>query len=395
MQKLALVLSGGGFKGAFQLGVLEYLRDHWHLFMTRFSENVIHQAKPLHFNIVSGVSVGSLNGFMIATGQFEKLAELWDEVEQKGVETIYTSDFIDTRRSHQAEELKFNLSLDILKKRFPNTTRNILLNLVFNRNKVPETLKKDMDNFRSIADNTPLHDKLISFIKPDDPKHLINTITNNNCVYQCGFVPLDLGTYQSPLHYEFASDIELCNAILASTSMPIIWEPVPSISTRRQTFNESVDGGIVNVSPLGDVIDEINKQDDEHEYLIVIINCSNGQMDEQPGKGNIVNIALRSLVDISITEIFNNDLKEFLNINSIIESQNLKEITYDYYDWHTGIIRKKRRKRFRALVIQPDSSLGDTLLGNPRIIRERREAGWLKAKKLIENLEMKNDPPLV
>ncbi|MBL7728612.1 MAG: patatin-like phospholipase family protein, partial [Dinghuibacter sp.] len=27
--KYALVLSGGGFKGAFQLGALNYLKDHW------------------------------------------------------------------------------------------------------------------------------------------------------------------------------------------------------------------------------------------------------------------------------------------------------------------------------------------------------------------------------
>jgi NTE family protein len=344
MQKLALVLSGGGFKGAFQLGALEYLHDHWHLFLNRLSGSAFHQGSPLHFDIVSGVSVGSLNGFMVATGQFEKLTQLWDEVEQKGVETIYTSDFIDTRKSQQEEKLKFRLSFDILKKRFPNTTRRILLNLLFNRNKIPEILKKDLDNIRSIADNTPLRDKLLSFTRPGDPRYLINSITNNNCVYQCGFVPLDLGIYQSPLHHEFASDTDLCHAILASTSMPIVWEPVPSISTKQQTFNESVDGGIVNVSPLGDVIGEINKQGDDNEYVIVIINCSNGQMDEQPGKGNIVNIALRSLIDISITEIFNNDLKEFLNINSILYSQNLKEISYDYYDWHTGIIRRKRRK---------------------------------------------------
>jgi NTE family protein len=395
MQKLALVLSGGGFKGAFQLGALEYLREHWHLFLSRFSGNAVHPAIPLHFDIVSGVSVGSLNGFMVATGQFEKLTGLWEEVEQKGVEAIYTSDFIDTRKSQQEEKLKFRLTFEILKKRFPHTTRKILLNLVFNRKRIPETLKKDLDNFRSIADNTPLREKLISFTSPNDPRHLINTITHNKCIYQCGFVPLDLGTYQSPLHHEFASDTELCHAILASTSMPIVWEPVPSISTDQQTFNESVDGGIVNVSPLGDVIREINKQGDDNEYLIVIINCSNGQMEEQPGRGNIINIALRSLVEISITEIFNNDLREFLNINSILNSMNRKEFVYDHYDWNTGQIKQKRRKRFRALVIQPDSCLGDTLLGSPRIIRERREAGWLKAKKLIENIDSRNNLPKV
>ncbi len=395
MKKIALVLSGGGFKGAFQLGALKYLHDHWNLFLTNFAGVENNTIQPLHFDIVSGVSVGSLNGFMMAAGQYDRLTQLWDDVEQNGVETIYTSDFIDTQRSQIEEELKFSFSFKTLKKRFPNTSRNILLNLVFNRNKISENLSKDLGNFRSVADNTPLRNKLISFLRPDDPRHLIHTITQNRCLYQCGFVPLDLGTYQSPLHHEFASDTDLCNAILASTSMPIVWEPVPAISTHQQTFNESVDGGIVNVSPLGDVIQEINKQDNEDEYLIVIINCSNGQMEEQPGKGNIVNIALRSLVEISITEIFNNDLKEFLNINSILKSQNLKEIEYDHYDWNTGAIKKKRRKRFRALVIQPDDNLGETLVASPAIIRNRRQAGYQKAMELIEQPEKRSIPPVV
>ncbi len=395
MKKLALVLSGGGFKGAFQLGALKYLHDHWDLFLTNFAGVEKKTIQPLHFDIISGVSVGSLNGFMLAAGQYGKLTQLWDDVEENGVETIYTSDFIDTQRSQSEEELKFSLSFKTLKKRFPNTTRNILLNLIFNRNRISENLSKDLENFRSIADNTPLRNKLISFSKPDDTRHLINTITNNQCLYKCGFVPLELGIYQSPLHHEFASDIDLCNAILASTSMPIVWEPVPAISTQQQTFNESVDGGIVNVSPLGDVIQEINKQGNEDEYLIVIINCSNGQMEEQPGKGNIVNIALRSLVEISITEIFNNDLKEFLNINSILKSKNLNEIEYDHFDWNTGTTKKKRRKRFRALVIQPDESLGETLLAGPEIIRNRRQAGYQKAMDLINNPDNRNIPPLV
>lgn len=368
--------------------------DHWDLFLTNFAGVEKNTIQPLHFDIVSGVSVGSLNGFMLATGQYDRLTHLWDDVEQNGVETIYTSDFIDTQRSQAEEELKFSFSFNTLKKRLPNTTRNILLNLVFNRNRIAENLSKDLANFRSIADNTPLRDKLLSFMNPDDSRHLINSITQNQCLYQCGFVPLDLGTYQSPLHHEFASDADLCNAILASTSMPIVWEPVPAISTHQQTFNESVDGGIVNVSPLGDVIQEINKQGNEDEYLIVIINCSNGQMDEQPGKGNIFNIALRSLVEISITEIFNNDLKEFLNINSILESQSLKEIEYDYYDWNTGIIKKKRRKRFSALVIQPDENLGETLVASSAIIRNRRQAGYQKAMDLIEQPEKRNIPPV-
>lgn len=61
MSKRGLVLSGGGAKGAFQLGVLEYL----------------HENGKLDFDVVCGVSVGALNATMVAQGEFEKLKELW------------------------------------------------------------------------------------------------------------------------------------------------------------------------------------------------------------------------------------------------------------------------------------------------------------------------------
>ena len=48
----------------------------------------------MKFNIVAGVSAGSLNGYMVASDQMEKLEELWNAIGKNGVEEIYTSDFI-------------------------------------------------------------------------------------------------------------------------------------------------------------------------------------------------------------------------------------------------------------------------------------------------------------
>ncbi|KPL00663.1 MAG: hypothetical protein AMJ90_07895 [candidate division Zixibacteria bacterium SM23_73_2] len=61
MPKRGLVLSGGGAKGAFQVGVLEYL----------------YQKGKLDFDVVCGVSVGALNATLVAQGEFERLKELW------------------------------------------------------------------------------------------------------------------------------------------------------------------------------------------------------------------------------------------------------------------------------------------------------------------------------
>lgn len=61
--KRAIVLSGGGGKGAYQIGVIKGL-------------------KRLHikYNIVTGTSVGALNGAIIAQKDYKKAVKLWKEM---------------------------------------------------------------------------------------------------------------------------------------------------------------------------------------------------------------------------------------------------------------------------------------------------------------------------
>jgi NTE family protein len=88
------------------------------------------------------------------------------------------------------------------------------------------------------------------------------------------------------------SDPDLEKAVLASTVMPIVWSPV-DISPR---FPSMVDGGIRNISPIGDVLD---LEPDE----IVIINCNpenQGSLTEPPT--NIGKIGMRTLTCCSMSE---------------------------------------------------------------------------------------------
>ena len=64
MKKNALVLSGGGSRGAYEIGVWQALRE---------------LGIPIH--IVTGTSVGALNGAMVAQGDFELAVDLWKELE--------------------------------------------------------------------------------------------------------------------------------------------------------------------------------------------------------------------------------------------------------------------------------------------------------------------------
>lgn len=372
MKKVALVLSGGGFKGAFQVGALKYLKENW--------QKIDPESGIMKFDIVAGVSVGALNGLMIALDRFDYLEELWNKVAINGVEEVYTSDFIDTKpdTGNPNPELKMNLSWNTAKNRFPNTFKNLFLRLIFNQKAFQAAFKTDFSNFKSIADNTPLKKKLTEVAKKSDIR---------NCIYKCGYVSLNDGKYYSTKHTDFTTDIDFVNGILASTTMPIIWAPVKHINTLSGQHNQTIDGGIRSVSPLGDVIQEIKNDKSKDEYLIIVINCSSGEIaDENFADKNIAQIALRSLSDIAITEIFNNDLEEFIDKNYILQQIKKKLPDEDIYDYdYAGGKRGKVLKLFNTIIIQPSGEvLGDTLLANDILINRRLEHGRQKAEEVLK-----------
>ncbi len=63
MKPYGLVLAGGGAKGAYQLGAWKALRE-----------------LGIEFEAVAGASIGSINGALVAQGDFKKATELWDSV---------------------------------------------------------------------------------------------------------------------------------------------------------------------------------------------------------------------------------------------------------------------------------------------------------------------------
>ena len=68
MTKLGLVLSGGGSKGAYQIGVYRALR--------RLGKNP---------EIVTGTSVGAINGLLITQGDLYKAVKLWKNISFKAI----------------------------------------------------------------------------------------------------------------------------------------------------------------------------------------------------------------------------------------------------------------------------------------------------------------------
>lgn len=71
MEKLALVLSGGGSRGAYQMGAIKAFNE-----------------MNIKFDIVTGTSVGALNGAIYVQGDITTAYNLWEEVDYKQVVKI-------------------------------------------------------------------------------------------------------------------------------------------------------------------------------------------------------------------------------------------------------------------------------------------------------------------
>ena len=289
--KTALILSGGGAKGAFQVGAEKYAREQ----------------KGYNWDIIAGVSVGALNGAMLAMGKYARLLEIWQNI---SADQVYTGGF------------------------------NLL------------SLLKILLGKRSFYGNEPLWRRLQNEIEPA-------RITAD---LRVGAVSLLSGEY-----VRFCKDdAHLAKAVLASTAMPVIWEPV-DVSPHHL---DMVDGGVRSVSPLGDVI-----KDDPDE--IVVINCfprKPEELKERPK--NVLEVGLRAL-DLLLNELFQNDLQQFLRINQLVqqaEGRGLKLINPK-----TG----KPYLFYTCKIIEPESPLGETLDFSPSTIQRSLGEGVRCAREVL------------
>jgi NTE family protein len=320
--KRALVLSGGGAKGAFQLGALEYIREN----------------KPsfFDFSIIAGVSVGSLNAVMLAQNKFTELQNLWTEISDN---KVYTS----TLPKGLFEYLW------------------LVIRILFGA--------------RSILGIGPLTRQIEKDVNLADVK----------TDYRCGFVSLVTGEYVPCKHTDFGNDNEnFRKAILASSSMPVIWEPVNDIKVKAEMYQQLVDGGVRNVSPLKDVI--VDNPDE-----IIIINCSTKNLQQEPEAGkNIFRIAERSLVDVAINEIFRGDIEEFVKTNEIVKQCAEKGVTI-----FRDNDRTESYKYFNAIIIEPETDLGNNLDFSRAKVDERRKLGWKAAEAAFNKYQSTPGPATV
>ena len=283
-RRATLVLSGGGAKGAFQVGAERVLREEF----------------GYRWERIFGVSVGALNGTLLGQGEHELLLDTWRSIRERDVHRKYSWLVVGLR-------------------------------IVFLRR-------------AGLYDNTPLRNTInerLSGRPYQIPVHV-------------GRVSLVTGRYESVRE----NDPLFLDAVWHSTTMPVVWEPVGE--------NAWVDGGIRNVTPLGDAL-EYDPQE------IVVIECDPEQVEEARKPRSILDAARRSLTDITINEIMNTDVREFVRINDLVKQAEAAGL----------VLKNAHGEPFRycpITVIKPTEFLGDTLDFSREVIERRIRAGAAAAR---------------
>jgi NTE family protein len=281
-----LVLSGGGARGAFQVGAERFLREQ----------------RGYRWERIFGVSVGALNATMLGQGRHRELWEVWSSIREK-----------DVYRKYGWLRVAFRVAL----------------------------LKK-----LGLYDNTPLRrliDRHAAGHEFRIPVHV-------------GRVSLVTGRYE--MVSTERPETEFLDAVWQSATMPIIWEPISP--------DAYVDGGLRNITPLGDAL-QFNPTE------VVVIVAGNKDLERIAPPRNIVEVATRSLVDIALNEILNDDVREFDRINRLVMQAADRGV--ELVDE-----RGSPYRYVKITVVQPREPLGDTLDFAPASIQRRFELGEAAAR---------------
>ena len=232
----ALVLSGGGARGAYEAGVIGALAA-----MASVSDG-----SPLPpYEIVCGTSIGALNGWFFATGQYTRLRELWY--------SIGSQNLMRAKPRYAAFSDPESGILDYA------AAAASLTGLVRNQRAILESEPVTDWIARSIDPTTPLLMPLVfatTNLTLQRPEYFyIRPQTSAQSRNQSADIPervvraLQLTLGPHTIVREATPDL-LHSAIFASAALPVVFDPV-LIPNPDGVVNEYCDGGVASNSPVG------------------------------------------------------------------------------------------------------------------------------------------------
>jgi NTE family protein len=282
--KTGLVLPGGGAKCAVQVGGIKALIEN-----------------GVTIDKISSTSGGSLNGALLAQGKTQLLYDLWDETGRTSGSTIsktYLAEFKDGSLGPNVENLREILTYGIkLKDKIGLITKDGQRNFI----------RKIIENGKSIdkiMDNSPLFDTLSRNVTKAE--YLIDQHITLVSLYD--------GALYTLTQNDFATDHDLHLGLLASSSMPGVWAPIPEIKLASGAIiYDAVDGGLRSSSPLPQMMAAI---DMESTWEVFAVNPNSINQMINKTKKNLITQA-GSSIDIMLNEGLQRDIKQTLKWNEV------------------------------------------------------------------------------
>lgn len=227
MERLGLVLAGGGGKGAYQIGVWKYLREC---------------GLDQHICAVSGTSVGALNAALFAAGDYERAEDIWLNIALDKILTPKEITFEDVTRFFTVAGITPSMlasAAGIAVSPLVSITNGIRVMQrrrgIFSREGLAEIINYDLDFHRLYNDGIP-------------------------CYATCfGLSLMDFGLRRFNLQEYSKNDIR--NILLASSAIPVVFEP------QKVRGVYYCDGGIPKI---GDNVPVQPLYDDGIENIIVV-----------------------------------------------------------------------------------------------------------------------------
>jgi len=227
-----LVLSGGGARGAYQAGLIDYLR---------LSKQIPEGTPLAPYGIVAGTSIGALNGYFVATGQYGLLRELWYRIADQQVIRLKA-------RYAKAADPDSGLGTRVA------AAMRAVLSL--------------SNNDTGVIDGEHVRQWLARFIDPSRPVVMpfIFTVTNlttqspeffylvntalSKSERESAVTAIRITVGPNAVLREATPDL-LIDALQASAAIPVAFDPVRLPAASGGGTNAYVDGGVTANTPVG------------------------------------------------------------------------------------------------------------------------------------------------
>lgn len=324
----AFICSGGGLRGCFQVGAIDYLVN----------------TAGIVPDLACGISTGSLQALGLTVGSREhrtdRLLEIWNGLKKK--RDVYSTPKMDLLWIVPAV-LADAIHSCATHSELNGNWRSALHELTGLKRKIQDTYDPAViaaSDIRLIVGAVDMKSSRLSYF---DSRYAGPGVASNP---DYDLRPLD--------------SAEL---ILASCSIPAFFPPVDYMG------QQLVDGGVRDIAPLSVAIHTLTAmaekaRDPDPRFELYVLLCDPLGARPTGERRNILSILLRT-IDVMCSEILLDDIKTALGINTLLED-------------HPGLA--DRYRRFEVYLIHPTREIIDVLEVDPEKIRAGMEHGKERAQ---------------